>query len=762
MARLRTREGKLSFLLLMLMLLSIAWSMEFAGWVEGLYVVEWTALGGLATGFLMTRLRWPRAGTHLLSAIIGASLIIVVVARYIDPALGLRDGVVTVAYHFDAWVRAALSAKNATDAVSFVLLVTLAGWWVGYISAWMVFGAHRVWQALAVTGSMMLLVSYGSPPEIAPFFVVFILCGLVLALRLNVYTQEQSWDRDHARYDRDIALNFLRDGGLLVLGVVAVVWIAPLLSSSSVLSEVWARWEGPWRTAGDEWNRIFSGVVGHNRGYENMPFGDRLALGGPVDLGEDIVMWVVTDGARYWRGAVYDRYDGRGWTNTDDLTAVVAAKRDFPSSGSFESRRVIEQTIMPSRSGLSQVFHLGEPFSLDIPVEIQYSSLNDGDGNDGNALESSASVSTAKTRIPVGVDNPYQVFSTSTVADAASLRGAGADYPEWISSRYLQLPSELPDRVEELALEIVAPHQSVYDQAVAIQDYLRSTIRYRQDIETPPEGRDAIDYLLFDSREGYCNYYASAMVVLARASGIPARLAVGYVGGELEPEAGRYVVRERNSHAWVEVFFPRFGWVEFEPTASEVPIRREEAGDDQGRVPAGGDTDAQLDRDLERLRGEEMVPGSMLVPSSTDQRRPSLVLAGSATAMFSALAATVVWYARRSRAETSRALDRLYGRMCGYARLLGVKAHASQTPYEYASLLCQRLPQSAELQVRRIVELFVRDRFEREGISRWEQQEAEEYWTALRPLMWQRVVRRIPGLMLSALSPRSARIDSEV
>jgi transglutaminase-like putative cysteine protease len=758
MARLRTREGKLSFFLLMLMLLSIAWSIEFAGWVEGLYVVEWTALGGLAIGFLMTRLRWPRAGAHLLSSLVGASLIIGVVARHVDPGLGLREGAVTVAYHFNAWLRAALSAESATDAVSFVLLVTLIGWWVGYVSAWMVFGAHRVWQALAVTGSMMLLVAYGSPPKIAPFFFVFILCALVLAVRLNIYTEEQSWDRNHARYDRDIALSFLRDGGLLVLGLVALVWIVPLLSSSSFLSEIWASWEGPWRTAGDEWNRIFSGVLGHSRGYENVPFGEHLALGGPIDLGEDIVMWVETDGARYWKGAVYDRYDGRGWTNTDELTAVVPATRDIPSPGSYEGRGVIDQRIIPSRSGLSQVFYLGEPFSLDIPVEIQYSLLPESDAGSGQGSEPPASVSNAKTRIPVGVEKPYRVFSTTSLTDAASLRGAGDDYPEWVSSRYLQLPSGLPERVRELAREIVTPHQNVYDQAAAIQDYLRGSIRYRQDIEAPPEGRDVIDYLLFDTREGYCNYYASAMVVLARASGIPARLAVGYAGGEHEPETGRYVVRERNGHAWVEVFFPRFGWVEFEPTASEIPFRREEVSDDQGREIAAGDPDSQLERDLQRLRGEELAPGSMVGPASTDRRRPSFVLTASATAIFASLATTIVWYARRSRAEPSSVLDSLYRRMCRYARLLGVKAQPSQTPYEYASLFCQRLPQAAELQVRRIVELFVRDRFEREGVSLSEQQEAKESWTALRPLLWRRIVRRIPSLLLSSLSVRSVRI----
>ena len=102
--------------------------------------------------------------------------------------------------------------------------MALLGWWIGYACAWMVFGAHRVWQALALSGAAMLLVVYASPPEVGPFFVLYIVCALLLAVRVYVFTQEESWARQHARYDRDITLHFLRDGGILVVAIVAVYW----------------------------------------------------------------------------------------------------------------------------------------------------------------------------------------------------------------------------------------------------------------------------------------------------------------------------------------------------------------------------------------------------------------------------------------------------------------------------------------------------------------------------------------------------------
>jgi len=754
MTRLQTREGKLSFFLLMLMMLSIAWSMELSGWVEGLYVVEWTALGGMTLGFLLTRFGWRRVWSHLVGTVVGAFLILAVVGRFVGPGLDLRDSVGMVAYHFDAWLSVVLAGQASTDAVTFVLLVTLLGWWLGYASAWMVFGAHKVWQALLLTGGAMLLVAYASPPQGAPFFVLYLFCALLLAVRLYVYTQEQTWTGRQARYDSDITLSFLRDGGLLVLAVLMAVWIVPLLSSSSAVSNLWARFEGPWRAVGDEWNRVFSGVLGYNRGYENIPFGENLPLGGAVDLSDAVVMWAETDGPRYWRGVVYDQYDGSGWQNTRTLRAVIPADRALPVGGTYKMRELVEQTILSGRWGVSQVFYTGQPISIDLPVEATYEHIGEvGDGTP-DPWSAPASVSMIKTRVPVSPERPYTVFSLTSTADVTSLREAGDSYPDWISSHYLQLPPGLPERVGALAAEIVAPHENPYDRAVSIRDYLRRTIEYREDIQLVPEDRDPIDYLLFDSREGYCNYYASAMVIMARSVGIPARLAVGYVGGEYEEDTGRYVVRELNRHAWVEVYFPRFGWVEFEPTASEPAIAREERREEERAVIPGAETESVLERDLDRLEDEEEGSPGVLIPAASSDG-PSTPLAALAAVVVCVGAAGVgLWYLQwRRRVEDASRVGRIYRRMVNYARLLGVKGEIFQTPYEYAILVAQRVPETTP-HVERIAELYVRDRFGRLAVGKSEESDAEEAWQAMQPMVWRGLLHRIPELVRSALRGR--------
>ena len=113
-----------------------------------------------------------------------------------------------------------------------------------------------------------------------------------------------------------------------------------------------------------------------------------------------------------------------------------------------------------------------------------------------------------------------------------------------------------------------------YDRVRSIERYLR-TFPYTLDVPHPPASRDLVDYFLFDLKEGYCDYYASAMVVLARAAGIPARLAIGYASGDYNEKSRRFMVTGADAHSWVEVDFPNTGWVPFEPTASRPLLEAE-------------------------------------------------------------------------------------------------------------------------------------------------------------------------------------------
>jgi hypothetical protein len=158
----------------------------------------------------------------------------------------------------------------------------------------------------------------------------------------------------------------------------------------------------------------------------------------------------------------------------------------------------------------------------------------------------------------------YQVVSSLPITDPARLRRAGADYAG-IGSAFLQRITSTA-RVGDLARRITQGIHNPYEKVVAIQRYLGEQYTYDLNAPPAPGGADAVDYFLFNSRVGYCDVFASAMVVMCREVGIPARLATGFSSGVYDPQFDLFRVRDMDRHAWAEVYFPGCGWVTFDPT----------------------------------------------------------------------------------------------------------------------------------------------------------------------------------------------------
>ena len=149
----------------------------------------------------------------------------------------------------------------------------------------------------------------------------------------------------------------------------------------------------------------------------------------------------------------------------------------------------------------------------------------------------------------------YTFVSAVTEAAIEDLERAGTEYPAAIVDRFLQMPPEFSPQVAALAQSLTAGAATPYAKAKAIEAYLR-TIPYNDAIPAPPASVDPLEYFLFDLKQGYCDYYATAMAMMLRSVGVPARAVSGYAEGIYDPEAGLYFVTERDAHTWVEVFFP--------------------------------------------------------------------------------------------------------------------------------------------------------------------------------------------------------------
>jgi transglutaminase-like putative cysteine protease len=224
--------------------------------------------------------------------------------------------------------------------------------------------------------------------------------------------------------------------------------------------------------------------------------------------------------------------------------------------------------LFTAGSNLEILHTAPQPISIDREVNFTFAVNNDG----------TEDLSTLLAITPLLGGESYEVQASTAVPSAEQLRAAGTAYPSWVRERYLQFSSEISPRTLELARSLAEGNETPYDIAVTITDYLRNEIEYINQLPIPPADTEPLDWLLFEQKQGFCNYYATAEVIMLRSLGIPARLAVGYVDGEVENLGGskmRFTVHQRDAHAWPEVYFPGIGWVEFEPTANQQPLLRE-------------------------------------------------------------------------------------------------------------------------------------------------------------------------------------------
>lgn len=314
--------------------------------------------------------------------------------------------------------------------------------------------------------------------------------------------------------------------------------------------------------------RIGAGFFEKNRGelIRMSGFSEKVDLGmvGSVKLDNTVVMRVEFPDHKgplaeraFFRGASYDVYDGRSWSNTlhyrqplgrslDGEFVVARDRLPAPSPG-------LRQDILVEALDTSVLF--GVPFVESVKGAFS-TVLVDGMGD-----VSLPYVPAARFQ--------YSVRSIPARMSAGDRGGVLSEYPEPIRRRFTQLPA-VDQRVSELARKIAPPAATPREAAVAVERYLRKNYQYSLDLGTVQAG-NPVEEFLFVRKTGYCDHYATAMVVLLRTLGIPSRLAIGFAQGEWNDVGGYYTVRQRDAHAWVEVYFPNAGWVTFDPTPN-IPL----------------------------------------------------------------------------------------------------------------------------------------------------------------------------------------------
>ena len=314
----------------------------------------------------------------------------------------------------------------------------------------------------------------------------------------------------------------------------------------------------------------------------------------------------------------------------------------------------------------------------------------------------------------VAEGDTYAVTGLTSTAGPDQLRDAGDDYPTWVTDRYLGLPETITDRTRDLASQLAAGQSNAFDTALAVEEYVRSTIAYNENIDAPPDDQDVVDYVLFERQEGYCEYYASAMAVLLRAEGIPSRVVGGYFPAPYDANEGGHLYREKNAHLWVEVFFPNYGWIPFEPTANREQLDYGDLGApaQEPALPTPVPTPPPVVAEptpppvVETPeRQPPFAPPNLL--SDPARLAGWVALAVAAVVAIGALALTASWFIGfRGLSPVSS----LYARALRAGKWLGVPVRVSLTPHEYADRVGRVVP-SAQGPARVVAELYTQERY---------------------------------------------------
>lgn len=303
----------------------------------------------------------------------------------------------------------------------------------------------------------------------------------------------------------------------------------------------------------------------------------RLGQIGEIKKSTSVVMRIRIEGDplraadTYWRGVALLRFDGRRWSTPPQESTVVES--DSSEVYRFPPPALPPEEVRPLRySVLMEPLATNALFLAAWPIEVRG---RFGDANDQPLLVAHHGYlvmdGTGSVFAPAqnSLRMQYSALSETVRIPPARLRLAGTDYPEAIRDAYLQLPA-LDPRIPQLALQAVEKEKNPYDKAAAIEQYLRKNYGYTLDL-TGPEPASPLPYFLFERRAGHCEYFASAMVIMLRTLGIPARYITGFLPGQYNDVGGDYIVRASDAHSWVEAYFPKYGWVAFDPTPAGAP-----------------------------------------------------------------------------------------------------------------------------------------------------------------------------------------------
>ncbi len=675
LVRLRPVRGWL--LLALAALAALVLPLSLAAWMHDLDGLWWVSSLAVVAGAWLASRRWPRA-LVLLAALAIGGLVTVQWASPFLPGMGqvwaelgatlrwLTAGMPAASLPwFDvlrtsAWQLTGTLHDVVVQGDRELLLRLVAVLMVGatafWLSWWLFRGPGiRPWLAAMPAGVLVALTAFfvaGQEYYVLFFFLVM----LALAGWARWYQLQRAWEDHGSDAPSDLGMDHTAAVAIAGAAAVVLILVVPQVVVQPAVNWFWDLAREPWARVQGQVETLFPGVLRGPGGpwatgalRQNLPRQHLLGSGPElqdIEMFRVVIDYSQANFAPYWRELTYAMYTGRGWQIEDELEdiAVPAGRswsRDVTAAGEGGRGLAVEQRVALAQGTARVVVATGMP----VAANADYRAM----------LRGSDDLVALVLRDPA---RRYVVRSQIPMPSAQQLRIVNY-YPAIKENPYLTITNNLPMRVKELATHITSDAVGPYEKARRLEAYLR-TLPYDLDVPLIEDDRDLVDAFLFDIRRGYCDYFASAFVVMARTLGLPARLATGYAAGT-QTAPGEWRVTAADAHSWPEVYFEGIGWLPFEPTPSQPPSSvptppSGAAAGDGFRLPVIGDG----------------VPGSLAV------FMVGLLAAGG-----------LVWFVRAWR--TPQGASETYARIAAWGARVGRSPYPGETMRSFTTALTGRL-----------------------------------------------------------------------
>jgi hypothetical protein len=649
------------------------------------------------------------------------------------------------------FAQAVVSYGFAAEVTPFALGLGVLMWVTGFVAAYATYRHHRVFDAVLVVGAALLLNMSSTYADLFSFLVLFVLAALLLLLRQALLLREEGWQARRVNENLEVPAAIMRSGIVFIAGTIALAWILTAVAVAAPLTAAWRNLDVVWGDLSDQLSGVFGAVTNPQSRIPGSSFGTTWNISGEWNSDDASALTISASRPYYLRATTQDIYTGRGWRSSPLAERRVAPEQFvFPDDSperplTTDGFQVEIITVEIERASGRSLFSHGFPLRVWAPIIV---------------LEPAGAPLTGGLRAAAPIDEGqgYQISAIVSQVSQDQLASAGTDYPEAIRQLYLAT-DRVTDRTRDLAREVTVGAANPYEQAAALERFLRfgDQFSYATTAPMPSDSEtDIVDYFLFDGQVGYCQFYASAMVMMARSLGIPARMATGYAPGQQIGE-GEYLVRLRNAHAWAELYFPGYGWQIFESTKTINPrFTRPSEGRTGGQAPINPLTGPGLG-DFE----EGLIPGvgaqASIRPIEGGYRfgDPSPVAqsrTGNAIVLpiFLLVAGAAAWWLLRRGRSRLRLLhpgDRAWFRLALAGGRAGVNPQPSETVYEYAAWLGREIP-AREAEIREIADGKVWQTYSGRPMSEGMLSRIERAWQRLRlPLFWLALRRRAAALL---------------